>query len=138
MVIHENELTVQQFCDLQESVGFGRPNENQMEIALKNSLYRISIEEDKKIIGMGRIIGDGARVFYLQDIFINSDYQRRGIGTVIVKKLLSHIENIAVRDCDIMICIMASKGKEDFYKKFNFRVRPNEHEGSGMMMNIRK
>lgn len=31
---------------------------------------------------------------------------------------------------------MAAKGKEEFYKKFGFRVRPNEKDGSGMMINI--
>lgn len=31
---------------------------------------------------------------------------------------------------------MATKGKEEFYKKFSFRVRPNEKEGSRMMINI--
>lgn len=138
MIVHENELTVQQFCDLQESVGFGRSNEKQMEIALKNSLYTVSVEVDKNIVGMGRVVGDGVRVFYLQDIFINPEYQRQGIGTIIVNKLLEYINNIDVSDCDIMIGLMAAKGKEEFYKKFNFRVRANEREGSGMMLNIKK
>lgn len=31
---------------------------------------------------------------------------------------------------------MAAKGKEAFYGKIGFRIRPNEREGNGMMMNI--
>lgn len=136
MIIHENKLSVDEFCFLQQSVGFGRPNLKQTEIALENSLYIVSAEIDGWVVGMGRIVGDCARNFYLQDIFVHPDYQRQGIGTTIVKKLLSYIENLNLEECDIMVGLMAAKGKEEFYKKFNFRIRANENEGSGMMLNI--
>lgn len=44
MNIYENRLNAEEFCNLQESVGFGRPNINQIEIALKNSIYTVSVE----------------------------------------------------------------------------------------------
>lgn len=138
MIIHENKLTANQFVELQEAVGFGRPNLKQIEIALENSFYSVSVEMDGKIIGMGRIVGDGARIFYLQDIFIHPKYQRRGIGTEIVKKLLVYIDNLQLEDCNIMVGLMAAKEKEAFYEKFGFKKRPNERQGSGMMMNISK
>ena len=136
MIIYENKLSVEEFCNLQEAVGFGRPNSKQIEISLKNSIYTVSVEVDKKIVGMGRLVGDGARIFYLQDIFINPEYQGNGIGTTVVKKLLYYIENLEIRDCSIMVGLMSAKGKEDFYKKFGFKSRPNNNQGSGMMMNI--
>ena len=138
MIIHENKLSAEEFCFLQQSVGFGRPDLKQIETALKNSIYIVSVETDGLTVGMGRLIGDGARIFYLQDIFIHPDYQRQGIGTAIVKKLLAYIENIELEGCNIMVGLMAAKGKEDFYKKFDFRIRTNEREGSGMMLNIQK
>lgn len=134
MRVYENKLDVKEFCDLQESVGFGRPNEKQIKIGLDNSIYTISIEVDNRIVGMGRLVGDNARIFYLQDIFVNPNYQKRGIGTVIVEKLLMYIENVRIKDCNIMIGLMAAKGKEEFYKKFGFKSRPNDYQGCGMMM----
>lgn len=136
MVIYENKLSVEEFCNLQEAVGYGKPNEKQIEISLKNSIYILSVEADKKIVGMGRLVGDNARIFYLQDIFIHPDYQGRGIGTAIVIRLLSYIENIKLEDSNIMVGLMAAKGKEDFYKRFGFKIRPNDYQGSGMMLNI--
>lgn len=138
MNIYENKLTAKEFCELQESVGFGKPNLRQIEIALKNSIYTVSVEVDGKTVGMGRIIGDGARIFYLQDIFIEPKYQRQGIGTEIVKKLLSYIENLQMEDCNIMVGLMAAKEKESFYERFGFKKRPNEWQGSGMMLEVRK
>ncbi|WP_415524301.1 hypothetical protein [Clostridium sp.] len=34
-----NKLTAEQFCNLQEAVGFGRPNTRQTEKAIENSIY---------------------------------------------------------------------------------------------------
>ena len=85
MTIHENKLTAEEFISLQNSVGFGCSDLIQTEICLKNSMYSISIEIDKKIIGMGRIVGDGARNFYLQDINVHPNYQGQGIGKTIIR-----------------------------------------------------
>lgn len=138
MIIYENKLNAQEFCTLQKSVGFGIPNLKQIEIALQNSIYTISVEVDNQIVGMGRIIGDGARIFYIQDVFINPNYQGQGIGTKIVKKLLSYIDNLPLKNCNIMVGLMSDKNKESFYERFGFKKRPNEFQGSGMMLSINK
>lgn len=136
IVLLEDKLTSEDFCNLQESVGFGRPNLQQIEKAINNSIYCISANIEGEVVGMGRLVGDGARIFYLQDVFINPEYQGKGIGKLIVQKLLEYIKKNGMKDTKITVGLMAAKGKEEFYKKFGFRVRPNEKEGSGMMINI--
>lgn len=138
MFIYENKLTAQEFVYLTEVVGWGSPNIKQIEIALKNTIYSISVEMNGKIIGMGRIIGDGARIFYIQDVVIHPDYQRIGIGTQIMEKLLNYIENLPFSSHNIMVGLMSAKGKEGFYERFGFRKRPNDYQGNGMMLSISK
>jgi len=77
---------------------------------------------------MGRLVGDGARVFYIQDVFIKPEYQRRGIGKLIVAKLLEYIKSNGVVNSNIMIGLMAAKGMEKFYSELGFRIRLNEKE----------
>ncbi|MVX64820.1 GNAT family N-acetyltransferase [Clostridium chromiireducens] len=137
IVLLEDRLTVEQFCDLQEAVGFGRPNHEQIEKAIKNSIYSISVNVDGEVVGMGRLVGDGARIFYIQDVFIKPKYQRKGIGRLIVEKLLEYIKSNSLINSNIMVGLMAAKGKEEFYQKLGFRIRPNEKEGNGMMINIK-
>jgi GNAT superfamily N-acetyltransferase len=132
----ENKVTAKDFCNLQESVGFGRPNHKQIEKAIENSIYCISAEVDGEIVGMGRLVGDGARIFYIQDVFIKPEYQGRGIGKSIVENLLEYIKSNSMKDCYVAIGLMSAKGKEEFYQKLGFKIRPNEKQGSGMMMNI--
>lgn len=122
---------------MQEVVGFGKPNSSQIEICFRNSIYIVSAEIDGKTVGMGRLVGDYARIFYIQDVFINPDYQNQGIGTAIVEKLLLYINELDLTDCNIMVGLMSAKGKESFYERFGFRTRPNDFQGSGMMMNIK-
>ncbi|MDF2590044.1 MAG: family acetyltransferase [Anaerocolumna sp.] len=136
ITFYENQVTAEELLYLQESVGFGKANLLQSEKALKNSLYCISAKVDGKTAGMGRVIGDGARIFYLQDVFIAPDYQRMGIGTEIMTHLLNYIKANAIEHAHTTIGLMSAKGKENFYLKFGFRVRPNEKEGPGMMFNF--
>lgn len=138
MFIYEEKVTAQEFVYLTESVGWGCPNIEQIEIALKNTIYSISVKVDGKIIGMGRIVGDGARIFYIQDVVIHPDYQSMGIGIQIMKKLIAYIEKLPFSDCSIMVGLMSAKGKECFYERFGFRKRPNDVQGSGMMLSISK
>jgi GNAT superfamily N-acetyltransferase len=43
------------------------------------------------IVGMGRIIGDGAWYFHIADMAVLPDHQRKGLGDAILKELLSYI-----------------------------------------------
>lgn len=136
IVLLENRLTAEQFCNLQEAVGFGRPNYEQVEKAIENSIYSISVNVYSEVVGMGRLVGDGARIFYIQDVFVKPEYQGKGIGKLIIEKLLEYIKSNGLINSNIMVGLMAAKGKEEFYQKLGFRIRPNEKEGNGMMLNI--
>lgn len=137
IVLLENKLTAEQFCNLQEAVGFGRPNTIQIERAIKNSIYSVSISVAEEVIGMGRLVGDGARIFYIQDVCINPEFQGKGIGKLVVEKLLDYIKSNSMENSTVTVGLMAAKGKEEFYAKLGFRIRPNEREGNGMMMKIK-
>jgi len=132
-----NELTPEQFCDLQEAVGFGRPKAVQIEKALRNCLYFVSAEVDGEVVGMGRIVGDGAKIVYIQDVFIKPEFQGKGIGKAIMADLMNYIKENAVVDTTITIGLMSAREKEGFYKKLGFRERPNEKEGAGMVMQMK-
>ncbi|AJA47265.1 GNAT family acetyltransferase [Clostridium pasteurianum DSM 525 = ATCC 6013] len=136
IVLLENKLTAEQFCNLEEAVGFGRQNIRQSEKAIKNSIYSISVNIEEEVIGMGRLVGDGARIFYIQDVCVKPEFQRKGIGKLIIEKLLDYIKNNSIPNSRVTVGLMAAKGKEGFYQKLGFRIRPNEKEGNGMMINI--
>lgn len=93
ILLLENKLTAEQFCNLEESVGFGIPNIKQSERAIENSIYSVSVNIGQEAVGMGRLVGDGARIFYIQDVCIKPEFQRKGIGKLIREKIVANLAN---------------------------------------------
>ena len=130
-------LTAEQFCLLQESVGFGKPDLKQSEICLRNSLYSLSVEIDNKIVGMGRIVGDGAVICYVQDLIVVPDEQHKGIGSMVLKKLVEYVKSLHLKKSQMMLCLMCAKGREPFYENHGFIARPTKELGPGMIQYLR-
>lgn len=129
-------ITADEFIEMRQSVGWGYPEKEVISIGLKNTLFSVCLEKDNDIVGYGRIIGDGAFTIYIQDVIVKPEYQSRSLGIGIMNEIMEYIkENYAK---GTMVCLMAAKGKEDFYKKFEFVVRPNEVYGAGMIQYINK
>jgi ribosomal protein S18 acetylase RimI-like enzyme len=124
------KATAEEYIDIRRSVGWKVPN---METALKgldNSLFCVCAEVGGKIVGHGRVVGDGFLVAYIQDIIVRPEWQGKGIGFKIMSEIMDFINRIY--PVGATVGLMAAKGKQDFYKKFGFIERPNEKIGAGM------
>lgn len=116
----ENTLTAEDFVRLKVATGFmDRPLE-QADKAIKNGLFNVSAVYEGKVIGMGRLVGDGAMYWYLQEIIVLPEYQGQGIGRAIVERLLEHIKSETIPGTGVQVGLTAVKGKELFYEKFGF------------------
>lgn len=49
----------------------------------------ITAWDDTTLVGMGRCVGDGETVVYVQDLLVMGAYRRRGIGTALMRRLLA-------------------------------------------------
>ena len=127
----DNGLTAEDFIRLKVATGFmNRPLE-QVERALNNGLFNVVAIHNGQVIGMGRLVGDGAIYWYLQEIIVLPEFQGMGIGKSIVNRLLDYIKSSAIPGTHISIGLTAAKGKEPFYEKFGFALT-----GSGMSLGI--
>ncbi len=126
--------TTDEFIKMRQSVGWSYPEKEVISIGLKNTLFSVCVEKENEIVGYGRIIGDGAFTIYIQDIIVIPEYQMMGLGIRIMNAIMEYITKTYANDT--MVCLMAAKGKENFYKKFGFVERPNEVYGAGMIQYI--
>lgn len=126
--------TVQEFNYLTNAVGWGIRDDSIVKEALKNTLYSICAYDGNTLVGYGRIIGDKTIFLYIHDVMVIPSYQSKKIGTGIITKLLLQIEEYKKTNPNIRTYLGASKGKEDFYRKFGFISRPNEELGAGMIL----
>ena len=132
--IVENKITAHDFNYLTEKVGWGIRDINIVEEALKNTLYSVTIYDDNKIIGYGRLIGDKTIFLYIQDVMVIPEYQNKKIGTKIMNLLIDKVNEYKKINPNIITYLGASKGKEKFYEKFGFKTRSSVDLGEGMIL----
>jgi len=130
----ENALSAKDFCMLKQSAGWGRATQAQADLALKNSLFTLVALEDNQVIAMGRLVGDGFLICYIQDVIVLPGFQGKGIGKLITRRLIEFAENNGLPDTRVKIGLSAAKDKEGFYEKLGFTARPDENKGPGMEM----
>ena len=133
-ILLENQLSPEDFIRLKVETGFWERPVEQVKQALDNGLFNVTAVCDGKVIGMGRLVGDGAMYWYLQEIIVLPEYQGKGIGKSIVNRLLQYINDNSIDGTNVSIGLTAVKGKEAFYEKFGFNVHT---QGMSMMMDIK-
>ena len=139
----EDRLSVAEYLDLRESVGWKRLTERQAELALENCIYSISAYDEaedgtRRLIGMGRIVGDGAVICYIQDLIVLPEYHGRGVGSALIKHLKNYVKSLNTEDEEMMLALMCAKGREGFYEKHGFMARPTDTLGPGMIIYLKK
>lgn len=126
----ERTPSVQEYNTLRRVVNWKIVDEEACKKGLQGSLYCVCAELNDEIIGMARVIGDSGLYFYIQDVIVLPQYQKMGIGILLMKKVMNFLDNNIVPLT--VVGLMASKGKEPFYEKFGFTKRPSERRGHGM------
>ncbi len=138
ITIRENVITVSEYLDIRNQVNWKELLPNQAEKALANSLYTVGAYEDDQLIGMGRIVGDGAVICYVQDLIVIPKYQHRQVGSLLLSTLIEYVEQLRMEHSEMMLCLMCAKGREPFYMKHGFVARPNEALGPGMIQYLKE
>jgi len=129
-VIKLESPSIEEFLKLRNKIGWGELDFNLAKISLKNSLFHVIVRDEHQLIGMGRIVGDGAMYFYIQDVIVAPNYQRLGVGTAIMTRIENYLSGVAKKGSTIGL--LAAKGKEDFYIRYGYMLRPNNTLGNGM------
>ena len=82
--------------------------------AFEASHTTVFVYQAGRLIGFGRAISDGTYQAAIYDCAVLPEFQGKGIGTIILKNILSQISH-----CNVIL--YATPGKEGFYQKLGFR-----------------
>lgn len=131
-------ITVDMYLKLRDAVGWKKLSRTQAQKALDNSLCTMCVTLAGQPIGMGRIVGDGSVICYIQDLIIHPNAQGMGAGAILMDALISYVRDIMEEGTEMMLDLMCAKGRESFYESHGFLARPTDALGPGMIMYLKK
>ena len=125
--IKERKLKVEEYQALRAQTDWDQIEDDAVQTALKNDLYSIVVLDGNDVVAIGRVIGDGAIYFYVQDVIVHELYRKMGLGNLVME----HIERFlkaSARD-NSFVGLMAAQGTQKFYEKFGYRKREDTDPG---------
>lgn len=122
LTIKYNKLTAEEFIFLWEKVWGDGPSLEQTELAMKHTLFRVSVYDKGEIIAMARMIGDLGLNYYIKDVVVRPEYQKKGIGKLLINELKKNIRENGISGTDIFVELCAAPDKVPFYEKFGFEA----------------
>lgn len=93
--------------------------------AMANSWYTISAYSKGTLVGFGRVVTDGIMHAMIYELIVSPEFQHQAIGTRILDTLVNKCLEANIHD----IQLFCASGKQSFYEKRGFRVRPSNAPG---------
>ena len=117
--VENPNVTLEEVLSLYEAVGWTNYTQNptMLKEAYKNSLHILgALNEEGKLLGVLRAVGDGASILFIQDILVYPAYQHQGIGTALLQKTLEKYKHVY----QIQLATDDSKKTVSFYESNGF------------------
>jgi GNAT superfamily N-acetyltransferase len=119
-------LEAAEYRRLRTAVGWSAPPTDDAAVqAALDRTWNVVAREGGEIVGIGRLLDDGALYATIWDMIVVPESQRRGIGSAILAPLL---ERAAGRT---IVTLVATPAGRPLYERFGFRP---ESEGSVAML----
>jgi GNAT superfamily N-acetyltransferase len=128
---HEELPTTEKYNELREAVGWGALDAETVGKSLPRSVYVVTAKMNGETVGFARMVGDGGLCFYIQEIIVHPQHQKRGIAKTFMKYIFAFLNANAGKRS--YIGVFVGRGLEAFYRKYGFWERPTNAMGPGMM-----
>ncbi|GLI27633.1 N-acetyltransferase [Agromyces rhizosphaerae] len=94
--------------------------------ALAGSLRVVTAWRGDRLVGLARIVGDGATIAYLQDVLVHPDHRRSGLGSRMVAAAFAPFGDVRQQ----VLLTDDEPGQRAFYESLGFTevhdVRPRQ------------
>ena len=124
--------TLEEYKEMRRAVNFMVLSDRIAGNALNNAFHITTVRDNGRAIGMIRVLSDGSYANFITDVMVIPEYQRQGIGHELMRRTVEFMKSTLEPGETIVLYLMSAIGKEEFYKQFGFRERPNEVWGAGM------
>jgi ribosomal protein S18 acetylase RimI-like enzyme len=106
--------------ELYQNVGWWQERLKQDIEEMLNKQLSVGAWRDNTLIGFARAVTDGKFRAYIEDVVIHHSFQKEGIGTKLIEKLLEDLSHIDV------ISLFCEEHLIPFYQKNNFKYSKSQ------------
>lgn len=108
-----------EILELYSSVGWTSYTDDPVSLraGFENSLLTLACYDGDRLVGIIRTVGDGNTIVYIQDVLVDPSYQRKGIGSALIRSVLDRFKNVR----QIVLSTDAQLSSIAFYESLGFR-----------------
>lgn len=90
------EYREEEILRLYESVGWTNYTDSpdMLRNAYAHSLKTLGAYDGETLLGVIRVVGDGYSIVVIQDILVFPEYQRKGVGSALISKILALYQDV--------------------------------------------
>ena len=92
--------------------------EGVLQQAYADSLCALGAYDGEKLIGILRAVGDGKTIVYVQDILVLPQYQRKGVGTKLMRALMDRFPDVY----QMILMTDDTRATRAFFRSAGFRA----------------
>ena len=123
-----DNVTPEEMQSVEESVGFG-PHRSleRNRAALAGSLFIATARCEGQLVGLLRLVGDGAYILHHAGMAVHPDFQGRGIGRRLMEMAIAYAREIGVGTGGDLgeFTLFANTRADRFYERLGFSLTPN-------------
>jgi len=106
------------YNELRVEGGLSRKSLEAATIGLQNGLFTVCLYEGDRLVGLGRVIGDGGTAFHIVDIVVKPSYQGKGLGRTIMTEIMAYLD--ANTFPGSYVSLVADAPADKLYAQFGF------------------
>jgi GNAT superfamily N-acetyltransferase len=93
---HTLDIETNALVNLYHSVGWAlyAAEPEKLQAMVTNSTFVQQCWDGNTLVGLARALSDDASIMYLQDILVDPEYQRKGIGRGLVQRCLDRFQHV--------------------------------------------
>lgn len=107
-----------EYIALRRDAGLSSKTPEAARKGLPNTLYAVCVRQQDRLVGMGRIVGDGGCNFEIVDIAVHPEHRRQGIAHRVMELLMTYLRANAPESA--YVSLIADEGAPSLYRKFGF------------------
>jgi ribosomal protein S18 acetylase RimI-like enzyme len=117
LTYHENSaVSASAIADLRQAVGWSRIERYYSDPRMTSFLH-IACYDNERLVGYVDSVSNGLTDAYIQDLVVSPEYQGKGIGTELMKRMIVALKNRGI----FMISVIYGNAElSSFYKRFGF------------------